>query len=73
MCFKTIKPVKVVRNVTVPANGLAYNWETNNLYFIDSTEKNVKVIGLNHYEPAEIVSAVENSSIEALEILPRQG
>jgi len=72
MRFKTARPVTVVANVTVPANGLAYDWATNNLYFVDAAERNVKVIGLNHYDPAVIVATLENSTIEALEILPRQ-
>lgn len=61
-----------MKNVTVPVNGLAYNWMTNHLYFIDSREECIKIIGLNHYEPGTVVESDGNSSIEALAIHPYQ-
>lgn len=73
MFYKTKIPILVVKNITTPANGLAYDWLTNNIYFIDSINQSIKVLGLNHYNPAPIVFAVENSTIDALEILPRHG
>lgn len=73
MFYKTKIPILVVKNITTPTNGLTYDWLTNNLYFIDSDSRSIKVLGLNHYNPAPIVFAGENSTIDALEILPRRG
>lgn len=66
-------PKTKVKNITsLATNGLAYDWMTNNLYFIDLVEQNIKVIGLNHYNPGIIINAVENSSIDTIAIHPQQ-
>lgn len=73
MTSKAKISVAMIKNITLPAaNGLAYDWMTNNVYFIDSVERNVKVVGLNHYNPGIIIKAMENSTIDALLIHPQQ-
>jgi len=72
MAYKTKIPVAIVKNINLPTNGLAYDWMTNSLYFIDSGEQNIKVIGLNHYNPETIINSIENSSVEALAVHPHQ-
>lgn len=58
--------------MTVPTSGLVYDWMTNNIYFIDSAEQNIKVLRRFRLKPKPIIDAVENSSITAIAIHLRQ-
>ncbi|XP_025420459.1 uncharacterized protein LOC112690628 [Sipha flava] len=65
-------PVTVIENINVPKNGLAYDWITNDLYFIDANEGCVKVIGLNNFITRTVKRSTEESVIVALAIQPRE-
>lgn len=73
MSLKSKMPIVLLNKITMPNNGLAYDWITNNLYFIDSEEQNIKVIRLNNSSPGIILNSDENSTIKSLAIHSRKG
>lgn len=72
MSLKSKTSSILLNKVTLPNDGLAYDWITNNLYFIDDENQNIKVVGLNHYNPEIILNTEENSSINGLFMHPRK-